>query len=134
VTDQPAEADWQWLEDNINQFNMHLTGYHDYRPLAFFLRDPSGVIIAGLTAFTWGGTLRILFLWVQENYQRQGYGTQLLEAAEQEAIVRGCEQAVVDTHSFQAPQFYPQKGYTVCGVIDDYPVGYQQIVFQKRLR
>ena len=20
VTDQPAETDWQWLEDNINQF------------------------------------------------------------------------------------------------------------------
>ena len=66
--------------------------------------------------------------------RRQGYGTQLLQAAEQEAIVRGCEQAVVDTHSFQAPQFYPQKGYTVCTVIDDYPVGYQQLVFQKRLR
>ena len=134
VTDQPSEVDWQWVEDNINQFNMHLTGYHDYRPLAIFLHDPTGEIIAGITAFTWGGTLRILFLWVHENYQRQGYGTQLLEAAEQEAIVRGCEQAVVDTHSFQAPQFYPQNGYTVCGVIDDYPVGYQQIVFQKRLR
>ena len=110
VTDQPSEADWQWLEDNINQFNMQLTGYHDYRPLAIFLRDPTGAMIAGITAFTWGGTLRIQFLWVHENYQRNGYGTQLLEAAEQEAIVRGCEQAVVDTHSFQAPQFYPQKG------------------------
>jgi GNAT superfamily N-acetyltransferase len=129
VTDQPAESDWQWLESAINQFNMHLTGYNDYRPLAIFLRDPTGEIIAGITAFTWGGTLRILFLWVHENYQRHGYGTHLLEAAEQEAIVRGCEQAVVDTHSFLAPQFYPQKGYTVCGMIDDYPVGYQQIVF-----
>ncbi|MGZ3610337.1 MAG: GNAT family N-acetyltransferase [Ktedonobacteraceae bacterium] len=134
VTDQPSEVDWQRLEDNINQFNMQMTGYHDYRPLVIFLRDPTGAIIAGITAFTWGGTLRILFLWVHENYQRQGYGTQLLEAAEQEAIARGCIEAAVDTHSFQAPQFYPQKGYTVCGVIDDYPVGYQQIVFQKRLR
>jgi GNAT superfamily N-acetyltransferase len=134
VTDQPAEVDWQWLEGNINQFNMHLTGYNNYRPLAIFFRSPTGEIIAGITAFTWGGTLRILFLWVHENYQRHGYGTQLLEAAEQEAKTRGCTQAVVDTHSFQAPQFYPQKGYTVCGVIDDYPVGYQQIVFQKRLR
>jgi GNAT superfamily N-acetyltransferase len=134
VTDQPAESDWHWLEDSINQFNMRLTGYQDYRPLAIFLRDSMGEIIAGLTAFTWGGTLRILFLWVHENWQRQGYGSRLLEAAEQEALARGCKQAVVDTHSFQAPQFYPKKGYTVCGVIDDYPIGYQQIVFQKRLR
>lgn len=93
-----------------------------------------GAIIAGLTAFTWGGTLRILVLWVHESWRRHGYGTQLLAAAEQEALARGCEHAVVDTHSFQAPQFYPKRGYTVCGLIDDYPVGYQQIVFQKRLR
>ena len=133
VTDQPAETDWQWLEGNINQFNIHLTGYQDYRPLAIFLRNPVGAIIAGLTAFTWGGTLRILVLWVHENWQRHGYGTQLLAAAEQEALARGCSQAVVDTHSFQAPQFYPKSGYTVCGVIADFPVGYQEIVFQKRL-
>jgi GNAT superfamily N-acetyltransferase len=133
VTDHPAEADWQWLEDNINRLNMHLTGYVDYRPLAVFLRDTNGTIIAGLTAFTWGGTLRILTLWVQENWRRQGYGTQLLTAAEREAQTRGCKQAVVETHSFQAPEFYPDRGYKVCGVTDDYPIGYQHITFQKRL-
>jgi GNAT superfamily N-acetyltransferase len=133
VTDQPAETDWQWLESTIDQFNMCLTGYQDYRPLAIFVRDSSCAIIAGLTAFTWGGTLRILVLWVHENWRRHGYGTQLLAAAEQEALARGCSQAVVDTHSFQAPQFYPKCGYMVCGVIADFPVGYQEIVFQKRL-
>ena len=134
MTDQPAEADWQWFEDNIDQFNMQLTGYWDYRPLAIFIRDPKEAIMAGLTAFTWGGTLRILVLWVDEKWRRHSYGTQLLEAAEQEALTRGCVQAVVDTHSFQAPLFYPKKGYTVCGIIDDYPVGYQQIIFQKRIK
>lgn len=111
-----------------------MTGYHDYRPLAIFIRDPAGAIIAGLTAFTWGGTLRILVLWVHENWRRHGLGTQLLAAAEQEACARGCKQAIVETHSFQAPEFYPQRGYTVCGLTNDYPVGYQYIAFQKRLR
>jgi GNAT superfamily N-acetyltransferase len=134
MTDEPADADWQWLEGNINQFNMFLTGYQDYRPLAVFLRDPAGAIIAGLTAFTWGGTLRIVVLWVDENWRGHGYGSQLLAAAEREALTRGCEQAILDTHSFQAPQFYSKRGYTVCGIIQDYPVGYQQFVFQKPLR
>ena len=134
VTDQPAEEDWQWFEDKINLFNMQITGYNDYRPLVIFLHDPMGAIIAGLSAFTWGGTLRVLYLWVDENWRRHGFGTQLLVVAEQEALARGCEQAVVETHSFQAPLFYPQKGYTVCGVIEDYPLGYRQIVFQKRLK
>jgi GNAT superfamily N-acetyltransferase len=133
VTDQPAETDWQWLEGTIDQFNMHLTGYQDYRPLAIFIRDSSCAIIAGLTAYTWGGTLRILVLWVHENWRRHGYGTRLLAAAEQEALARGCSQAVVDTHSFQAPLFYPKSGYTICGVVADYPVSYQEIVLQKRL-
>jgi GNAT superfamily N-acetyltransferase len=133
VTDQPAEADWQWLESTIDQYNILLTGYYDYRQLSIFLRDTEGAIIAGLNAFTWGGTLRILFLWVHEKYQKQGYGTRLLAAAEQEALARGCKQSVVDTHSFQAPEFYPKQGYTTCGVIDDYPIGYQQFIFQKRL-
>jgi GNAT superfamily N-acetyltransferase len=133
VTDQPTETDWHRLEDSINRFNIQRTGYDDYRPLAIFLRDPVGAMIAGLTAFTWGGTLRILVLWVHENWRRHGLGTQLLAAAEQEARTRGCKQAIVETHSFQAPEFYPQRGYTACGLTNDYPVGYQYIAFQKRL-
>ena len=133
VTDHPNETDWQWLEDTINQFNVELTGYDDYRPLAIFLRDNAGAIMAGLTAFTWGGTLRILTLWVHENWRKQGYGTQLLTAAEEEAVARGCKQATVETHSFQAPQFYPARGYIACGVTEDYPVGFQHISFQKPL-
>ncbi|SRR5581483_2694658 len=134
VTDQPAEADWQALEGNINRFNIQLTSYDDFRQLAIFIRDTNAEIIAGLTAFTWGGTLRILVLWVHESWRKQGYGTQLLAAAEQEAVARGCKQAVVDTHSFQAPKFYPERGYTICGVIEDYPLGHQQIIFQKHLQ
>ncbi len=93
VTDHPNETDWQWLEDTINRFNVELTGYDDYRPLAIFLRDN----------------------------------------AEEEALARGCKQATVETHSFQAPQFYPARGYIACGVTEDYPVGFQHISFQKTL-
>jgi len=133
VTDHPTVADWTWPENNINQFNIQVTGYDDYRPLAIYVRDSGGAILAGLTAFTWGGTLRILFLWVDENWRRRGYGTRLLAVAEEEAITRRCKQVVLDTHSFQAPAFYPGRGYTACGVTLDYPVGYQQTTFQKRL-
>jgi GNAT superfamily N-acetyltransferase len=133
VTDHPAETEWQWLQDTLNRFNIRRTGYDDYRPLAIFIRASAGAIIAGLTAFSWGGTLRILTVWGEENWRRNGSGTQLLTAAEQEALARGCKQAVVETHSFQAPLFYPDRGYSACGVTEDYPVGFQHITFQKRL-
>ncbi len=57
-----------------------------------------------------------------------------MDAAEREAVARGCRQAVVDTHSFQAPDFYSRLGYVRCGLAEDWPLGYQQIYFQKRLQ
>ena len=134
ITEYPAEADWNFIEEQISLFNIQTTGYDDYRPIAIFVRDDAGAIIAGLTAFTWGGTLRIQFLWVHENWRNHGYGKRLLAAAEQEALARGCKQVVLDTHSFQAPDFYPKLGYTLCGVMENNPVGHQQLVFQKRLQ
>ena len=133
VTENPAEADWNFVQDQLHTFNMQTTGYDDYRPIAIFARDEAGVIIAGLTAFTWGGTLRIEYVWVHEQWRKHGYGKRMGEAAEQEAIARGCKQAVLATHSFQAPDFYPKLGYSLCGVMEDNPVGYQQLFLQKRL-
>ena len=133
LTENPAEADWNFIEEQISLYNIKTTGYDDYRPVAIIVRDEAGAIIAGLTAFTWGGTLRIQFVWVHENWRKHGYGKRLIAAAEQEAIARGCKQSVLDTHSFQAPEFYPKLGYTLCGIMENNPVGYQQLVFQKRL-
>ncbi len=133
LTEQPAEQDWQQLEENIDQFNFQVTGYRDYRPLAIFVRSPDGTILAGLTGFTWGGTLHVLVLWVGQDMRKQGFGARLLALAEREAIARGCQQAVLETHSFQAPAFYPARGYILCGVVDNFPVGHQHLFFQKRL-
>ena len=62
-----------------------------------------------------------------------GVGTQLLVAAEQEARQRGCVKVTVDTHSFQAPEFYRRHGYVEVGSINDYPAGYSYHFFRKPL-
>ena len=90
-------------------------------------------IVAGLAGFTWGGALKIETLWVNEDYCGQDYGTRLMHAAEREAVGRGCAHVILDTHSFQAPGFYPKLGYVQCGVADDWPAGHQQPYFSKRL-
>lgn len=133
VDDAPDPADVAYIEDQLNALNCRVTGYDDYRPLAIFVRNPYGAIIAGLTGFTWGGTLKIDHLWVHEAHRDQGYGARLVRAAEREALARGCRQAVLETHSFQAPTFYPKLGYVECGLAPDWPVGHQQHYFSKHL-
>jgi len=134
IEDAPNEADVRFVEERIDAYNIAVTGYDDYRPLAIFVRDSEGAIIAGLTGFTWGGTLKVEFFWVHETLRGQGYGSRLMDAAEREAVARGCQLAVVDTHSFQAPDFYSKVGYVRCGLAEDWPFGHQQIYFHKRLR
>jgi GNAT superfamily N-acetyltransferase len=134
IEDAPDEADVAFVAERIAAYNIAETGYDDYRPLGIFVRGDTGAIVAGLTGFTWGGQLKVEFLWVHERLRGQGYGSRLLAAAEREALARGCQTVTLDTHSFQAPAFYAKLGYTPCGQADDSPPGHQHLYFTKRLR
>jgi GNAT superfamily N-acetyltransferase len=133
IDNAPSEADVRFIEEQLINYNLATTGYTDYRPLAVFVRDDDGTICAGLTGFTWGGALKIEYLWVHEQLRGQGYGSRMMLAAEQEAVRRGCHLAVVDTHSFQGPDFYPKLGYVRCGFVEGWPVGHSDTTFRKVL-
>jgi GNAT superfamily N-acetyltransferase len=133
IRDGASDADSAELRDAINEFNFATTGYRDGRSLSCFLRDDDGALLAGIDGFTWGGYARVDYLWVSERLRGQGLGSRLLDAAEQEARRRGCGTIILDTHSFQAPDFYPARGYAVIGKTVDTPRGHSQTLFQKRL-
>ena len=122
-----------FLDDRIYEFNVSATGISDGELMALTVRDSDSEIIAALSGHTWGGTCEIVYLWVAEQYRNQGIGTRLLEAAESEALQRQCEQLVLATHSFQAPDFYSRFGFERCGAVEDYPAGYQSIFMRKVL-
>ena len=134
IDSNPSPADVQFLEDRINEFNVARTGFDDGRLLSIFLRDESGTVSAGIYGWTWGGCCEVRFLWVRADLRGQDIGSRLLAAVEDEAKERGCLQVVLDTHSFQAPEFYKRHGYQVAGVYEDYPIGHQQYFMFKRLR
>lgn len=125
--------DVAFVRDQLDAYNVAITGCDDYRPLAIFVRDAQGAVVGGLTGFTWGRCLKIDILWVKEEWRHRGYGARLIAVAEAEARAHGCQHAVLETHSFQAPGFYHKVGYTVCGAADEYPAGYRHFQFQKRL-
>jgi GNAT superfamily N-acetyltransferase len=132
-TEEPDPTEWQQLEDRINQYNMVRTGRTEYTPLAIFLRDEAGAAIGGILGHIWGGWMHVTFLWVPEELRRQGYGTRLLQAAEEYAMEQGCHAVCLETFSFQAPEFYPKFGYILVGSLEDYPPGHTKQFFRKSL-
>jgi len=121
------------LDAEINAFNAAATGCADGRLLCISARGDAGDLRAGLFGWTWGGCGYIEFLWVRADHRRRGLGTRLLAAAEHEIRRRGCRQAALSTHSFQAPGFYARFGYRECGRTPAYPRSYDQIHLVKQL-
>jgi ribosomal protein S18 acetylase RimI-like enzyme len=132
-TDEARAEDLRDLEEQINEHNMGQTGRRDYRPLALFVHDHQGGIVAGLSGFTWAGWLEIKFVWVREDLRSQGHGRELVEAAEAEARARGCQRAWLDSYTFQAPGFYRRLGYEVFGVLHGYPAPHDRVFLTKAL-
>ncbi|WP_353646600.1 GNAT family N-acetyltransferase [Mesorhizobium sp. WSM2239] len=99
----------------LYHYDVAVIGTDDRARIGAKLCDASGAALGGL----WGRTeLGLLFLdmfFLPARLRGQSYSTQLLIAVEQEARRRGCKQAVVETSSFQAPEFYIRQGYAEFG-------------------
>jgi GNAT superfamily N-acetyltransferase len=133
VLETPDHDDIHFLEDRLYEYNVERTGYADGRLLAIFLRGEEDEIKAGIYGWTWGAACEIRLLWVHQTWRGRDVGTRLLLAAEEEARARGARQIVLDTHSFQAPDFYRRFGFETLAFVEDYPRGHKKIFLRKSL-
>lgn len=133
VEDSPDEADIRFLRQALVRYNLAHSTIGDTQELAVFVRDRDNRIAGGVAGHTWGQCLEIQYLWVQAGLRGHNYGRRLLLEIERQAAARGCRQAILDTYSFQAPDFYRRLGYEVWGEIDGFPNGYRKFFLRKRL-
>ena len=134
IETNPTVEDVRFLEDRLYDYGVEQTGVDDGQWLAIFLRDDQQTIQAGLKGWTWCGSCYIQTVWVHHTLRGQGIGTQLLQAAEQEARRRGCQQMILTSYSFQAPGFYQKLGFEVFAVLDEHPRGHRDYYLHKWLR
>ncbi|QEL54498.1 GNAT family N-acetyltransferase [Chromobacterium paludis] len=114
-------------------YNESQIGGRDYRPLVISVQNAAGEVEGGLWGYTCFGWLYTQLLAAPAAARGQGLGQRLMEEAEAEARARGCANAWVDTHSFQAPGFYETLGYQRFAELEDYPPGHSRIFYRKRL-
>jgi ribosomal protein S18 acetylase RimI-like enzyme len=132
VTDAPRERDEAFVIAQTRAYNAAFTDT-DIRSLCVFARNDDDTIIGGLTGRTYWGYLDIAFLWVDERHRGRGIATHLMNAAETEAVSRGCAQAFLDTLSFQALGFYQKLGYTEFGRLSGFSGKHDRYWLRKSL-
>jgi GNAT superfamily N-acetyltransferase len=133
VTATPTPEELQTIGGRLKAYNEADVGPAERRELAVVVRDASGEIVAGISAFTTWGWLYVQWLWVAEGQRGQGLAGRMLAAAEDEARARGCHGSWIDTFNPVALKIYQRAGYAAFGALDDFPISRTRTFLQKRL-
>lgn len=139
--DQAVPAYRALLDHQMQQYALEISAAAEFFtpparqdvPLDIFLLDENERVLAGLVGYSRWNWLHIDLLWVEQTLRHQGYGSRLLQLAEQEARTRGCHYVRVGTLSFQARDFYEKSGYQVVGQLEDYPPGHTHYLLRKAI-
>ena len=129
----PQPDDVAIVRAGLSAYNRHHAPDDAFEPLTLFVRDEHGTVVGGLLGGTCWSWLYVEILWLGEEIRAHGYGSRLLAEAERIAVERGCIGAQLDTMSFQALDFYERHGYSVFGVLEDFPPGHRKYFLRKPL-
>ena len=95
----PSESEIEFVNNALARFNDAKVGPDNHELLNIVEYDDSGNVIAGILGGTYWGWMHIDILWVDEKFRKQGIGSKLLQAAEDEERRRGAYSVHVDTMS-----------------------------------
>lgn len=110
---KPSREDTKILSEGIAAQAKLKKNHIPIEEFAFFIRDEIPNIIGGLNGAMYYGCLYIDQLWVSEALRGQGYGTQLMQAAEKLGKEKGCLFSTVNTMDWEALDFYKKLGYWI---------------------
>ena len=119
--------------ERIYEYNEDATGIDDGRWLGVLMRNKRGAVVAGLSeqlGSSLQGARRLGARgppWPRHGHPpaRRRRGSRRSGAA--------ARQVVLASHSFQAPDFYRKRGFEICAVMRDDPIGHRKVYLRKAL-
>mgnify|MGYP000940664483 CR=1 FL=1 len=121
------------VRQGLSEYNLKYAPEDNYHRVNLFIRDGNGEIAGGLLGETFWRWLHVDILWISDELRGQGYGTHLIQTAEDQARQNGCLYSSLDTMDFQALPFYEKLGYSVFGVLEDMPPGHKRYFLRRTL-
>ncbi|QQK07273.1 GNAT family N-acetyltransferase [Miniphocaeibacter halophilus] len=129
--------DKEYIHGKIIEYNKKYLSSADMEFISedfcFTIKDEKGEIFGGVSGRSKRQILFIDFLWINENIRKRGFGIKLIEEVENFATKRKCKMIMVDTFSFQAPDFYKNLGYEIYGELEDFPEGFNHYFLYKKI-
>lgn len=136
IDHEVKDSDIEFIRDALVAHTKKVLGHTDFleKQFSVLLQDENHNICGGTITRFDTESAYIDSLWVDDSLRNQGYGTKLLNAAENEARKLGCRYSTVDTYSFQAEGFYLKNGYEHLGEIKNYYLHYSKIFLRKKIK
>lgn len=105
---------------------------NEYQDFSFHL-EVDGIVIAGVVAESVSDTIEVSYLYVEERNRKKGLGRRLLSALEENGRKTGMKRILLNTYSFQAPEFYKKCGFEQIAEIDPCFGNHAQFYFSKTI-
>lgn len=109
---KPSSETIQFLEKELNKLAIKAKNMPDNEPFGFFIYKDKKML-GGMNGIIYYGCFYIDQLWLHDSLRGKGYGTKLMNMAEQLAKDRKCLFLSVNTMDWEAKDFYLRHGYNI---------------------
>jgi GNAT superfamily N-acetyltransferase len=101
------------LFNGINDEAGKAKGLNPIDTFCFSIENNQKEILGGINGIIYYGCLYVDMLWVRSLLRGKGWGTKLMQEAENLGKKEGCSFSTVNTMDWEALPFYEKLGYTI---------------------
>lgn len=121
------------LFNGINEESKKAKGLNPIATFCFSIENSDKQIVGGINGITYYGCLYVDMLWVKNDLRNKGWGTKLMQEAENFGKTQGCRFATVNTMDWEALPFYENLGYGIEFVREGYQKSSKMYFLRKEL-